>query len=73
MNKRKEFYIGELVVINPNSPRKDQLPALIIGKIRPDFINIDENPYYKIQVCGDDTPDERWIPSSLIKKMGLAR
>jgi len=66
MKKRKEFYIGDLVLVNPHMPRHTRQAALIVGKSRPDFVNRGENPYYKVQFCGEESPDERWIPTALI-------
>ena len=69
MNESGEFYIGDLVILNPHEPREKQHAALIVAKSRPDFVNRGENPYYKIQICGEDAVDERWLPGCLVGKM----
>ena len=66
MNRKSEFFIGDLVIVNPGDISDADVMALIIGKSRPDFVNLRENPYYKVLFCDEETPDERWIPATLL-------
>ncbi len=72
MIKDKEFYIGDLVLVNPHLPRRSRHPALVIDKSRPDFVDPLANPYYRVHFCGEEAPDERWIPSTLVGGTDIA-